>query len=156
MKKILASILIASSAFAQTDELKKYWDTFYTEIKSCILDKYKSKNLYKPEFPIKDTMDLKIYLKALDYTGYVVYIDTKNFTESDICFMKYLAKKLGYFPKYYSPAEILVIQSFDRQVDAVSLKQKLENLFPKKQTQVNPKDNNVVKEKSPVFILNLD
>ena len=156
MKKIVASLLIVSSAFAQTDELKKYWDTFFTEIKSCVSDKYKSKDLYKPEHPIKDTMDLRVYLKALDYSGYVVYVDTKNFTESDVCFMKYITKKMGHNPKYFAPAEILVIDNFDRQVDATSLKKKLENLFPKEQENINPTESNVVKKKPPIHILNLD
>ena len=157
MKKLLITTLIVSSAFAKDMELKKYWDSFYTEIKSCITDKYKSKDLYKPAKPIEDTMDLKAYLKALDYEGYVVYIDTKRLTESDICFLKYLTKQLGYNPKYYAPVEILVVEAFDRPVDATKLKIKLESLMPKpKKVSIDPRSENVKKTESIVKVLNLD
>lgn len=131
MRKIVATILTATTVLnsVNASEVKQYWDRFYNEIKQCVMDNVKSDTIYKPEIKPDDAIGLKSYLKALDYSNYVVYIKTDKIKESDLCFIRYSLKELGYNPKYYKPAEILVVDQFQRKVDAQALKQKVENLF---------------------------
>ena len=131
MKRAMFTMFTALTVFniAFASEIKQYWDRFYNEIKQCIMDNVKSETFYKPEIQPDDAIGLKSYLKALDYSNYVVYIRTENIKESDLCFIRYSLKELGYNPKYYKPAEILVVDQFQRKVDAQALKQKVETLF---------------------------
>ena len=134
----------STNTLAKDQELKKYWDRFYNEIKQCVMENVKSQTLYKPEIEPNDAIGLKSYLKALGYENYVVFLKTDKIKEPDLCFIRYVLKNMGYNPHYYSTAEILVVDTFQRKVDAESLKQKLLNMF-----------NNYV-DKNNVYILNLN
>ena len=145
-KGLVLSTVLFSKAFAEpSTEIKQYWDEFYTQIRQCVLDAVYSETKQKPAIEIKNTMDLRVYLKAFDYKGFVVFIDTQNITEPDVCFIRYLLNKMGYNPKYIKSTEILVATSFQRYVDAVALKTKLDGLL-----------TNKVQDKDLVKILNLD
>ncbi len=147
MKKFTSLLLVAAistTSFAKDAELKQYWDTFYNEIKQCIIDNVKSQSIYKPEINPDDAIGLKSYLKALGYDNYVVFIKTDSIKEPDLCYLRYVLKRFGYNPHYYRPAEILVVDTFQRQVDANALKQKLIQMF------------NKYVDKNKVYVFNLN
>ena len=124
----LSSLILSTASFS--GELYQYWNKFYTHIRQCVSDEIKSSTVYSPNIPVEETSDLKAYLKALDYNGYAEFINTKNLTSSDICYLKFITtEKLGYTPKYYKPVEILVVSSFSRKADALSLKEKLQSIL---------------------------
>lgn len=133
MKKVrvflVAGLLAGATGNANADEVKQYWDRFFFEIKQCVVDGVKSDTTYKPIQELKNQSDIRVYLRSLNYKNYVVYIDTKNITENDVCFLRYLLKTKGYSPVFYKSAELLVVSDFSRQVDADSLKDFLNSVI---------------------------
>lgn len=130
MRKLFVAGLVSFVCFntSKADEVKQYWDRFYNEIKQCVLHQVKSDTVYKPISKIENENDIRAYLRSLDYKGYVVFINTKNLKEQDICFITFAMKSKSFSPVFYKPAEILFIAEFSRETDALALKEELSAL----------------------------
>ena len=127
MKKIVLTGLVIVN-FAVGSELKAYYDRLYPHIRQCVLQEIDSQEIYKPVLQLKTKKDIENYLKALDLPkGYYVVIDTTPFSSKDVCFLELVIKQLGHSPKYYQPAEKIVVDVFQRKQDAVLLKKQLKN-----------------------------
>lgn len=128
MKKIFLStipMLVLISSQAQAENLKPYWNLFFEPIKQCVLQEMQSNNQDAPGMKIQDNSDMKAYLRALNYTGYTVYINTENMPDNELCYLKFYLQTKGYYPHYYEPVEMLVVASFNREIDAEQLINKL-------------------------------
>ncbi|MGC8579407.1 MAG: hypothetical protein ACP5MB_05045 [bacterium] len=101
-----------------------YWNTVYPQIASCVSQVIKER--LKPSTVDNDENSKDKYIASLGYgSGYYVMIDTSRYTTSDICYIDFTLRQLGYTPHYIEPVERLIVGVFQRKPDAESIADKL-------------------------------
>ena len=104
-----------------TTPMQAYWNAVYPQIASCMKQVIDARKM-----PYVKDESSKHYIAGLGLgTGYYVMVDTSHYTTSDVCYIDYTARQIGYTPHYIEPVERLIIGIFAREPDAVSLADKL-------------------------------
>jgi hypothetical protein len=125
--KIAAFILSATLSFS--GEIDQMWGYLYNHIRGCIRDETLSEEIYKPVLPIRTKEDLLYYLKSLPFgPGYYVIVNTKQLTSSEVCYLRWKLRQLGYSSHFLSPVNILVAAIVPRKADAIYLSHQLKKL----------------------------
>jgi len=127
VKKTLGVIFLVSLSFS--GEIDQMWGYLYNHIRGCVEDEIMSAEIYKPITPIQTKEDLITYLRSLPFgPGYYVIVNTKQLTSSEICYLRWKLRQLGYNSHFLAPADILVAAIVPKRADAIYLSEQIKKL----------------------------
>ena len=128
MKKLLiGTVFLSVLTFA--DQIDQMWGYLYNHIRGCITDEINSQQ-YPPIAPIANKMDLIAYLKALPYPkGYYVLVKTDYLTSSEVCYLRWKMRNLGYNSHFLAPVNLLLVAIVPREADAIYITNQVKKLL---------------------------